>query len=1003
MPYDWAPTHFDGVSLTAAPFSLAPPVFDALNGPPKLQTYQAIESAIVDLGSRFVRGQPEPAVWELHVFLDATDEAQLETLRRTFSPERGLVFLRADDGDAVNWRVACFVVGVDRLDAPHWLIRLYVPDPAWEENAATTSTQPNITTNPFDFVVTNNGDRLARPVVTFAPDAVQLDPAMDFTISFRGWVANRSPFALVDVPVMLLDFNHAAKYSVGASTRLVNQVGGITATAAIIPYDTTAGAWLTPGGFGLIDNEQFYYDAFDGVQFSGCVRGVGGTVAATHADNAVITRSDALFNGEDIRVFAEGEEIESHVAGLRTSSCRVWAPMSMPARRLLHTSEAWTASAPADGGEALFDEGVADVPDDGVFFILNSSNELVSYTSRDVAAGKLKGLNRETWFTAAGTSAAGVACYLVSHPQIVVAMGRRSIGGTNAWPAGSVTPPPAPRLLDRRPAFQLGNSNNSQWRYGDTASDPDTVFFDPDRPDRPASFVPVSEIPAGDKNDAAGLRLETALARAGWTADVPVAGKPDTPRLSLHTPVGIEAVASGIVYDAQQRRNVRLRILGRDATGFETELANKYDVAEALVTAQAVTPAKVLHELILNAVRSATTGSGRGVPGGGFDLQLEGQFYATRFTLTNDTKFKAVQIALKGAGAFRVGIYDTSGASPFEGSQLVQFVHSSQGTGPSFAINLSAITIIEYRNDAVGEMLLPAGTHWLLVALTVDATTPIEFGGLGIGADVKWSGYHSQWHLNSIPDDVKTLGATDIVGDHVNGALSAVATSIPVKTTAGQISGPGLFSSGRAWIEDDTSGNPMEKISYSGRSKTDLTGVVRGIEGTAAVAHADGKRIIQADETGAPAFWFRFVHEGAGPIQEEAGALVESGEAYIDNLILELNDAAADPFTPLVAGIEVATYHLNGELKNVTNGKGFALDFWCPLQAQGGGPVVVTIDAERRTAKFTQGSWTLAIAGAVTPLNDSDWLPLEPGANTLRWTEAAPSLDIVATFRGKKG
>lgn len=73
------------------------------------------------------------------------------------------------------------------------------------------------------------------------------------------------------------------------STVQINQVGGISATDSTWPYDTIVQGTLIPNrGLAFIDSEVISYFLI-GTEFVGCLRGVNGTTAATHADNAVIT------------------------------------------------------------------------------------------------------------------------------------------------------------------------------------------------------------------------------------------------------------------------------------------------------------------------------------------------------------------------------------------------------------------------------------------------------------------------------------------------------------------------------------------------------------------------------------------------------------------------------------------------------------------------------------------------------------------------------------------
>ena len=98
MAYKYTPTHFNAVSLTAAPYRKV--WFRAANSPVDMpRRVGQVEADVVGLGPQDVRAQPRGQTFELHVDLDGETEAKYQTFKRDFSPNLGLVFLRADGND----------------------------------------------------------------------------------------------------------------------------------------------------------------------------------------------------------------------------------------------------------------------------------------------------------------------------------------------------------------------------------------------------------------------------------------------------------------------------------------------------------------------------------------------------------------------------------------------------------------------------------------------------------------------------------------------------------------------------------------------------------------------------------------------------------------------------------------------------------------------------------------------------------------------------------------
>ena len=70
----------------------------------------------------------------------------------------------------------------------------------------------------------------------------------------------------------------------------INQVGGINTSVTTITVDDASD--LRNTGWVQIENEKILYYAKSGNVLQQCVRGVGGTTAATHSDDVVVTQID---------------------------------------------------------------------------------------------------------------------------------------------------------------------------------------------------------------------------------------------------------------------------------------------------------------------------------------------------------------------------------------------------------------------------------------------------------------------------------------------------------------------------------------------------------------------------------------------------------------------------------------------------------------------------------------------------------------------------------------
>src|SRR5581483_2462790 len=174
--YQFTPLSINGAVIVAG--SIRAAYWDGDDPSPMTQARPIgeVESNIVGVGARDVRGQPEGVTWLLTVELSATTQADLDALRTVFNEDAGLVYLRCTDGAAspTTWRCAIRQLAPpQRVDVARFKIPLRAANPVWEEDTLTTDTKANQSGNSVAINLTNNGNRAARPKFTLTPNAVK--------------------------------------------------------------------------------------------------------------------------------------------------------------------------------------------------------------------------------------------------------------------------------------------------------------------------------------------------------------------------------------------------------------------------------------------------------------------------------------------------------------------------------------------------------------------------------------------------------------------------------------------------------------------------------------------------------------------------------------------------------------------------------------------------------------------------------------------------------------
>jgi hypothetical protein len=206
-------------------------------------------------------------------------------------------------------------------------ITLQAHRPLWEDNELTTDDW-TITASGQQRIITNLGNVPVAPVFR-----IQVT-----TAALNGWrwqrpviVRNTTTSRLRNYPLEITSggWDTAALITNTSKATAVDAGGGITSADTVIPCDSTA--LMYSAGWIMIATEQIYYSGLSATSFTGCVRGVNGTTAASHANNVAIYQSEMAADGSDIALEIDGAEVDRWFGGVpgaaggpNSTTTKVW-------------------------------------------------------------------------------------------------------------------------------------------------------------------------------------------------------------------------------------------------------------------------------------------------------------------------------------------------------------------------------------------------------------------------------------------------------------------------------------------------------------------------------------------------------------------------------------------------------------------------------------------------------------------------------------------------------
>ena len=268
----------------------------------------------------------------------------------------------------------------------------------------------------------------------------------------------------------------------------INNVGGITSGATTIPYDTVTGS-LPASGSGYVDTEQIAWTGKTGTtsgNLTGVTRGIGGTTAATHADNAVIKLSYILANCNDLRVFVDDVETNRWITGPNTATTNVWFNLTINTGYTLNLRTSIASSGSIGYIEFAVTpdtiNALTAMPNEG---ILVHGTEWIKYNGKDLNNYRLIVTARNIRGSTAQAHNVGDVFTYMEH-VITLTHGNTA----------SVDPATLDATYNnKKPLFRLDTSSNSSWVYDSTSN-----FFDVNGTGRTGGFQPIFLL--GNKNSA---------------------------------------------------------------------------------------------------------------------------------------------------------------------------------------------------------------------------------------------------------------------------------------------------------------------------------------------------------------------------------------------------------------------------------------------------------------------------------------------------------------------
>jgi hypothetical protein len=385
--------------------------------------------------------------------------AQLKTWFKR-GTQGNLVVAFADD-PSTDYQLTCRVVSlVQDPDFPSWFqVILQTGTSAWR--SVTEFTQATWTatgtTETQDISVGGKDESYLSVAITAAggpasgylyQDIYRLPNTPGLVHGFIPWVITK------DTASLIADNSNKCQ---------INQGGGINASVTTIPYDTVTGS-IPSVGMGYVDSEQISWTGKTGTtsgNLTGVTRGIGGTTAASHADNAEIKVSKMLANCADLRIvdINTGQELKRWISSPNNASTKIWINLDLA--KGFSLTLLTSVSGVGVVSELKFTvtddtkAQISEMPKQGIVY---HGNEWFAYSDTDPSTCRLIVSQRGLFGTTEESHSAGVAFLYIQYP-LLMKYGNSSVSAPSASDANyDLT----------KPFIDLANSSNTQWVWNGT-------------------------------------------------------------------------------------------------------------------------------------------------------------------------------------------------------------------------------------------------------------------------------------------------------------------------------------------------------------------------------------------------------------------------------------------------------------------------------------------------------------------------------------------------------
>ena len=162
---------------------------------------------------------------------------------------------------------------------------------------------------------------------------------------------------------------------------------------------------------------------------------------------ALVTAGKAQADGDDLRVFVDGEEVDRWLDGPNTTTCKVWVNFDLQPGVSVTLATAFLSG---DNLASITFDDVSDLPNSGILYNADTG-EAFTYTAKDSGQNKVTGVTRAAKGTSASAGTVGDTFWWVEK-DIWLLYGNASVSAPDVDD-------------DYKPAFNLSTSTNTSWDY----------------------------------------------------------------------------------------------------------------------------------------------------------------------------------------------------------------------------------------------------------------------------------------------------------------------------------------------------------------------------------------------------------------------------------------------------------------------------------------------------------------------------------------------------------